>query len=446
MAFNHGYNNGILLILISLFTLMGVLSLLLYSNALDEPYFNTSSSEKAYKCNFCDGSLTSGRNNIFDNLSLKPNNLILKNFDITSVDTNSNRNLLYILGIEHKKHDSKTLDRNVILVVDTKARKIVDKIMINNNNSELNKIVVDEMNNKVYGTGNKVTKNNDKFINTDFIYQISFAGGKNKILFKNINTDFFPIESDDNDENGITDIVISNKSNNMYIILNNNSMNDVRDIISGPRHQLGLVSKKDSLPQIYMIPYGNKIVNTPEEKANYVLINGIKSYDKDAILVLNESLTRIIKNYTLPSLNSRNIAVDSHKGKIYVLGDYFAYNNDIKGLSKQSDMITRIDTVSNTLKFFLFGDCVLKDFIYDPKNEALYAIAENPTLNRQQKTNDNYLLQINSKTGIIDNVSSIPLDLNNIVLNDKSQTLFILGRDPNHDQNQILFIDANKKL
>ena len=195
-----------------------------------------------------------------------------------------------------------------------------------------------------------------------------------------------------------------------------------------------------------MIPYGNKIVNSPEEKVNYVLINGITSSDKDAILVLNESLTRIIKNYTLPSLNSRNIAVDSHKGKIYVLGDYFAYNKDIKGLAKQSDMITRIDTVSNTSKYYLLGDCLLKNFVYDPKNEVLYAIAENAALNRQQKTNYNYLIQINSTTGIIDNVSSIPLNLNYIVLNDKSQTLFILGRDPNHGQNQILFIDVNKKL
>jgi len=219
IVFKYGNINGILVILISIVTLVGSSLLLSHSNALDEPYFNTSSSEKSYKCNFCDEMHTSGSKNIFDNLSVKPNNLILKNFDITSVDTNSNRNLLYILGSEHNKQGSKTLDRNVIFVVDTKARKIVDKIMINNNNAELDKIVVDEMNDKVYGTGSKVIKNNDKFINTDFIYQISFAGGKNKILFKNINTDFFPVESEDNDENGIIDIDISNKSNNMYIIL-----------------------------------------------------------------------------------------------------------------------------------------------------------------------------------------------------------------------------------
>src|SRR4030095_577063 len=166
---------------------------------------------------------------------------------------------------------------------------------------------------------------------------------------------------------------------------------------------------------------------------------------KDIIFVLNESTSRIIKNYTLPSLNSRNVVLDSCKGKIYILGDFFGYNNDIKGLSKQSDLITTIDTNSNNVTHFSLGDFTIQDFINNPKNDSLYAIAKGHMHNQQQKSNDNYILDIDTKTGMIKEMLSIPLDLNYIVMNDISQTLFIIGKDSHNNENKILFINVNKK-
>jgi len=436
----------ILVIPISIVIVIGSLPFLLNSNAFGEASSNTSALDGAVKCTFCNTILTSRSQNMSDNQLLRFNKLTLNNLDITSVDTNSKENMLYILGIEHKKQDNEILDRNVVLVVDTKAKKIVDKIMIYDKNIDLNNILFDDKNNRLYGTGTKVIKNNDKSISTNFIYEISFPEGKAKLSFNNITTDVFPIESEDNDETGIVDIDISTKSNNVYIISSNNSMIDGHNVISGEQDQLSTPTyKKIDTQKIYIIPYGNEIINNPEEKVNYVLSNSIKSSDKDIIFVLNESTSRIIKNYTLPSLNSRNVALDSSKGKIYILGDYFGYNIDIKGLSKQSDLITTIDTNSNNVTHFSLGDFTIKDFINDPKNDSLYAIAKGQMHNQQQKSNDNYLLDIDTKTGMIKEILSIPLDLNYIVMNDISQTLFIIGKDSQNDENKILFINVNRK-
>ena len=436
----------ILVILISIVIVIGSLPFLINSNVLDEAYSDTSALDGAVKCTFCNTTFTSKSQNLSDNQLLRFNKLTLNNLDISSVDTNSKENMLYILGVEHKKVDNEMLDRNVVIVVDTKAKKIVDKIMIYDKNIELDNILFDDKNNRLYGTGTKVIKNNDKFISTNFIYEISFPEGKAKISFNNITTDFFPIESEDNDETEIVDIDISTKSNNVYIIMSNNSMIDGQNVISGEQDQQSTRTyKKIDTQQIYIIPYGNEIINNPKEKVNYVLSNGIKSSDKDIIFVLNESTSRIIKNYTLPSLNSRNVVLDSSKGKIYILGDFFGYNNDIKGLSKQSDLITTIDTNSNNVTHFSLGDFTIQDFINNPKNDSLYAIAKGHMHNQQQKSNDNYILDIDTKTGMIKEMLSIPLDLNYIVMNDISQTLFIIGKDSHNNENKILFINVNKK-
>jgi hypothetical protein len=370
----------------------------------------------------------------------------LNKLDIISVDINSKENILYILGVEHKRQNNKIIERNVVFVVDTIAKKIADKIIIDDKNLNLDNILFDDKNNKLYGTGAKDIKNNGKLMRTNFIYEISFLEGKNKISFNNITTSFFPIESEDSDETGITDMDIGMNSSNIYIILDNNSIIDGQNIFSEEQNQVSVRPNKTiDNRQLYVIPYGNRIISNPQEKVNYVLFNGIKSSDKDIVFALNESTGEIIKNYTLPGLNSRNLKIDSNKGILYVLSDYFAYNNDIKGLSKQYELITIIDTASNTVTHFSLGHFVIRDFIYSSSNDILYAITKGDMYSEQQKSYTNHLLEINPKTDVIKDIASISLGPNYIVINDISQTLFIIGKDPHDDENKILLVNVNNK-
>jgi hypothetical protein len=393
------------------------------------------------KCIFCNSAFAGSLQYESDNQLHVSDKLILNNLDIISIDTNPKENLLYILGIEQKKQNEDMAGNNVVFVVDTKSKKIIDKIQIHGKNLHLDNILFDDKNDKLYGIGTKEIKNNTKLSKTNFIFEISSLEGKSKIVFNNITTSSFSTESEDNDETGILDMDIDIKYSNMYILLANNSMIEVQNIISGEQDQTSTRAYKtiDNL-QIHIIPYGNRIINNPQERVNYVLVNGIKSSDKDIVLVLNESTSRIIKNYTLPSLNSRNPVIDFLSGKLYILGDYFAYNYKIKGFSKQSELITVIDSDSTNVLHFSLGRHAIKDFIVSPKNDVLYAITKGPTNSQQPKSDTNHLLEINPMTGVINDIALISLDANDILVNDISQTLFIIGKDSQDGQNKVLFI------
>lgn len=435
----------ILVILISLVIVFGSIPFLLTSNAVEIVYPKLSTLDGAVDCIFCNTIIANSQNRSDHPLPLY-DTLTLENIDIRSVDLNSKENVLYILGVEHKRQNDKISDHNVVFLVDTNVIKIADKITIDDKNLNLDKILFDDKNNKLYGTGTKGIENNGKLMRTNFIYEISLLGDKNKISFNNITANFFPIESEDNDETGIIDMDIGINSSKIYIILNNDSIIDGQDVISEEQNQVGVRPNKTiDNRQLYVIPYGNRIVNNPQEKVNYVLFNGIKSSDKDIIFGLNETTGEIIKNYTLPGLNSRNLKIDSNKGILYVLGDYFAYNNDIKGLSKQSELITVIDTCNKNVSHFSLGQFVVRDFIYGPSNDVLYAITKGNMNSEQQESNANHLFEINPKTGMIRDKASIPLELNYIVINDKSQTLLIIGKDSHNDVNKILLVKVNNK-
>ena len=436
---------GILVILISLVIVFGSIPFLFTSNAVEIVYSKLSTLDGTVNCIFCNTVFASSQSRS-DHPLLSYDTLTLRNIDIRSVDINSKENVLYILGVEHKRQNNKIIDHNVIFLVDTNANKIADKITIDDKNLNLDNILFDDKDNKLYGTGTKGIENNGKLMRTNFIYEISLLGGKNKISFNNITTNFFPIESEDNDETGIIDMDIGTNSSRIYIILNNNSIIDGQNVISEEQNQVGVRPNKTiDNRQLYVIPYGNRIVNNPQEKVNYVLFNGIKSSDKDIVFGLNESTGENIKNYTLPGLNSRNLKMDSNKEILFVLGDYFAYNNEIKGLSKQSELITVIDTDNNNVSHFSLGNFTIKDFIYSPSNDVLYAITKGNMHSEQQKSNANSLLEINPKTGVIKDKASIPLELNYIDINDKSQTLFIIGKDSHDDENKILLVNVNNK-
>jgi hypothetical protein len=373
------------------------------------------------------------------------NLLTLNNLDVVSVDINSKENILYILAVEHKKHDGEMIGGNAIFVVDTHVKKVANKVMIQDKNLDLDKILFDANNNKLYGIGTKEIKNNDKLIRTNFIYAISFVGvnnENNKILFKNISTSTFPFESDDYDDTGIADVDINIKSGDIYLIFNNHSIIRQNSLLEQDEVDTSSHKTKDS-QQIYEIPYGNEIINNPNKKLNYVLVNSIKSTDKDIILALNQSTGRVVKNYTLPTLNSRNLLIEHNKGKLYILGDYFVYNNDIKGLSKQAEMINVIDTDSNNVTHFSLGNFTVKNFILNPNDDVLYALTKGNMSSLQQKSNANHILEIDPKTERIKDIASIPLERNYIVINDISQTLFIIGQD-SQEKNKILSIDVSK--
>jgi hypothetical protein len=309
----------------------------------------------------------------------------------------------------------------------------------------MDNILFDEKNNKLYGIGTKEIKNNDKLVRTYFIYKISFVGvnnENNKILFNNITTSTFPIKSDDYDDTGIADVDINHKSGDMYLIFKDHSLIRQNSLLEQDEVDTSSYKTIDN-QQIYKIPYGNEIINNPNKKLNYVLVNSIKSTDKDFVLALNESTGRLVKNYTLPTLNSRNLLIDSNKGKLYILGDYFIYNDDIQGLSKQAEMMNVIDTNSNNVTYFSLGNFTVKNFILNPNDDVLYALTKENMSSLQQKSNANHILEIDPKTERIKDIASIPLERNYIVINDISQTLFVVGED-SQDKNKILSISIKK--
>jgi len=309
----------------------------------------------------------------------------------------------------------------------------------------MDNILFDEKNNKLYGIGTKEIKNNDKLVRTYFIYNISFVGvnnENNKILFNNITTSTFPIKSDDYDDTGIADVDINHKSGDMYLIFKDHSLIRQNSLLEQDEVDTSSYKTIDN-QQIYKIPYGNEIINNPNKKLNYVLVNSIKSTDKDFVLALNESTGRLVKNYTLPTLNSRNLLIDSNKGKLYILGDYFIYNDDIQGLSKQAEMMNVIDTNSNNVTYFSLGNFTVKNFILNPNDDVLYALTKENMSSLQQKSNANHILEIDPKTERIKDIASIPLERNYIVINDISQTLFVVGED-SQDKNKILSISIKK--
>ena len=309
----------------------------------------------------------------------------------------------------------------------------------------MDNILFDEKNNKLYGIGTKEIKNNDKLVRTYFIYNISFVGvnnENNKILFNNITTSTFPIKSDDYDDTGIADVDINHKSGDMYLIFKDHSLIRQNSLLEQDEVDTSSYKTIDN-QQIYKIPYGNEIINNPNKKLNYVLVNSIKSTDKDFVLALNESTGRLVKNYTLPTLNSRNLLIDSNKGKLYILGDYFIYNDDIQGLSKQAEMMNVIDTNSNNVTYFSLGNFTVKNFILNPNGDVLYALTKENMSSLQQKSNANHILEIDPKTERIKDIASIPLERNYIVINDISQTLFVVGED-SQDKNKILSISIKK--
>jgi hypothetical protein len=430
---------SILVIFISIDITMGSLLLLSISNIYDQDYLNLTALDGTVKCSFCHTIFASSPQYRLEDQVPFSNLLTLNNADVTGVGVNPKENMLYILGVEQ---DDEMIDRNVVFVVDTQEKKIANKIIIEDRNLNLDNILFDGKNNRLYGTGSKLIENDEKLMRTNFIFEINLFDGKNKISFNNITTRIFPIESEDYDDTDIADIDIDIKSSNIYLILNNNSI--IGQNISGKQDQVDTnpYKSKDN-QQVYVITYGNEIINNPNKKLNYVLFNSIKSFDKDVVLVSNESTGRVVENYTLPSLNSRNLLIDSNKGKLYILGDYFAYNDDIKGLSKQAEMINIIDTNNNNVTHFSLGNFTIKDFIFSPYDDVLYAITKGDMNSLQQKSNANHLLEINAKTGLIRDIASIPLELNYVVINDISQTLFIIGED-SQDQNKILSINIHK--
>ena len=432
-----------LLIMIALFLLLQAFLVLSHSNAID--LYPNNQSYDDIECKSPILTSTAGIQNMTSHEFLLYDKLIQKNLDVSAIDLNSKENIMFILG--HGRENGKDNDRNLVLMTDTKLKK-VNTIMINDNNLELDKILFDEMNSKLYLSGMKLTKINDKFVENDVIYLISLPSEKQEILFNDRYAHNSTTLSQNNNEIRIVDIDVGTKSGSLYVILNEReNIDDTQNNTSVSQHQLIDRSpiSRDNKSQIYIIPFGNKIINSPDQKVTYVLLNGIKSYDKDVIFVLNETTGSIIKNYSLRSLNSRELALDSKNGKLHVLGDSFAYNDNIKGFSKQCEIITSIDTVSNNLTTLSLGDFVVKDFIKNSKNNAFYVIGKNHILNSQQKSNDDYLLELDASTGTTRSIVSIPLNLNYIIMNDNSNTLFVIARDLHQDQNVMGAMDLNRK-
>jgi len=430
-------------IMISLLVLFQAFLVLSHSNAIDL-YPNNRSGEDT-ECKSPILTSTAGTQNMTSRKILLYDKLIQKDLDVSAVDLNSKENIVFILA--HGRENGKDSDRNLVLMTDTKLKK-VNTIMINDNNLDLDKIQFDKMDSKLYLTGMKLTKINDKLVENDVLYLISLPSEKQETLFNDRYAHNSTTLSQNNDEIGIVDIDVGTKSGNLYVVLNEReNIDNTQYDTSVSQYQLLHRShiSRDNKSQIYIIPFGNKIINSPDQKVNYVLLNGIKSYDKDVIFVLNETTGSIIKNYSLPSLNSRELALDSKNGKLYVLGDSFAYDDNIKGFSKQCEIITSIDTVSNNLTTLSLGDFVVKDFIKNSKTDAFYVIGKNHMLNSQQKSNDDYLLELDARSGTARSIVSIPLNLNYIIMNDNSNTLFVIARDLHQDLNVLAVMDLNRK-
>jgi hypothetical protein len=77
-------------------------------------------------------------------------------------------------------------------------------------------------------------------------------------------------------------------------------------------------------------------------------------------------------------------------------------------------------------------------------NDAFYIIGKNDILSSQQKSNDDYLLELDASTGAIRSIMPISSSLNYIFMNDVSNTLFVIGTDF-QDQNVMFSIDLYKK-
>ena len=296
-----------------------------------------------------------------------------------------------------------TGEKNLIHVIDTAQKKVIDTIKIGSQKSDyLTNIAIDPDRGVIYATGQHIVNVNDTTFAYDTLYVINPIDNK----FKRIH---LYGETEDGKEGGLAGVSVNPVTNMIYVgSLYPEGGKPGMYVIDGKTFQPAHIDKWQ---------YGIKdILLDPESNLLYA---GAK-YD-NMISILNQSNNEIVANITAESPVA--ISLDNENKILYEAGS--------------DGKVNALNLPNGKNKSSIEGQYV-KNVLYNPNDKLLYLIDQNMTniLSKNSNVTKSIAIGVNMTNTAL-NKFETDFIVDNIVLNPSTDQAYLLGYD---GKNSKLFI------